>query len=148
MAINSCVLLGRITHDLELKQTPSGVSVLSFSVAVERNFVKQGEERQADFIDCVAWRQTAEFISKFFGKGRMIALEGEIQTRTYQDKDGNNRKATEIVVSQASFTGEKKEDNNGYANNSAPAPAGTPPIPTERLDGFEQGLADDSGVPF
>lgn len=147
MAINSCVLLGRITHDLELKQTPNGVSVLSFSVAVERNFAKQGEERQADFIDCVAWRQTAEFISKFFGKGRMIAIEGEIQTRTYQDKDGNNRKVTEIVVSQASFTGEKKEGNSGYANSSAPAPAGTPPIPTQQLDGFEQGL-DDSGVPF
>lgn len=148
MALNKAIIMGRITHDLELKQTPNGVSVLSFSVAVERNFAKQGEERQADFIDCVAWRQTAEFISKFFGKGRMIALEGEIQTRTYQDKDGNNRKATEIVVSQASFTGEKKEGNSGYANRSAPAPAGTPPIPTERLDGFEQGLADDSGVPF
>lgn len=146
--LNRVIIMGRITHDLELKQTPNGVSVLSFSVAVERNFAKQGEERQADFIDCVAWRQTAEFISKFFGKGRMIALEGEIQTRTYQDKDGNNRKATEIIVSQASFTGEKKEGNNGYANNSAPAPSGTPPIPTQQLDGFEQGLADDSGVPF
>lgn len=142
--LNRVIIMGRITHDLELKQTPNGVSVLSFSVAVERNFAKQGEERQADFIDCVAWRQTAEFISKFFGKGRMIALEGEIQTRTYQDKDGNNRKVTEIVVSQASFTGEKKEGGN----SSAPAPAGTPPIPTQQLDGFEQGLADDSGVPF
>lgn len=147
MALNKAIIMGRITHDLELKQTPNGVSVLSFSVAVERNYAKQGEERQADFIDCVAWRQTAEFISKFFGKGRMIALEGEIQTRTYQDKDGNNRKVTEIVVSQASFTGEKKEGNSGYANNSDPAPAGTPPIPTQQLDGFEQGL-DDSGVPF
>lgn len=142
--LNRAIIMGRITHDLELKQTPSGVSVLSFSVAVERNFVKQGEERQADFIDCVAWRQTAEFISKFFGKGRMIALEGEIQTRTYQDKDGNNRKATEIVVSQASFTGEKKEGGN----NSAPAPAGTPPIPTQQLDGFENAALTDEGVPF
>lgn len=146
--LNRVIIMGRITHDLELKQTPNGVSVLSFSVAVERNFAKQGEERQADFIDCVAWRQTAEFISKFFGKGRMIALEGEIQTRTYQDKDGNKRKATEIVVDNASFTGEAKQGGYSSYNTSEAAPAGTPPIPTERLDGFEQGLADDSGVPF
>jgi len=83
--INRVILMGRITQDLELKSTPSGVSVLTFSIAAERNFVKQGEERQADFISCVAWRQQAEFISKYFGKGRMIALEGSLRTRTYDE---------------------------------------------------------------
>lgn len=141
MALNKAIIMGRITHDLELKQTPNGISVLSFSVAVERNYAKQGEERQADFIDCVAWRQSAEFISKYFGKGRMIALEGEIQTRTYQDKDGNNRKVTEIVVSQASFTGEPKDK----AQNSNSIPAGAPPVPTADIPTDE--LTDD-GVPF
>lgn len=139
--INSVVLMGRITRDLELKQTQNGVSVLSFTVAVDRNYQKQGEEKQSDFIDCVAWRQSAEFISKYFGKGRMIALEGEIQTRTYQDKDGNNRKATEIVVSQASFTGEPKDKTQ----NSNNVPVGAPPVPTADIHTDE--LTDD-GVPF
>ena len=79
--LNKVILMGRITHDLELRQTPNGVSVLSFSIAVDRSFARQGEERQTDFIDCVAWRQQAEFISRYFGKGRMIAVEGELQTR-------------------------------------------------------------------
>ena len=147
MALNKAIIMGRITHDLELKSTPNGVSVLTFTVAVERNFVKQGEERQSDFIDCVAWRNQAEFISKYFGKGRLIALEGEIQTRTYQDKNGNNRKATEVMVNNVSFTGEAKQGGNSSYNTSEAVPAGTPPIPTQQLDGFEQGL-DDNGVPF
>ena len=146
MSLNRSIILGRITHDLELKSTPNGVSVLTFTVAVERNFVKQGEERQSDFIDCVAWRQQAEFISRFFGKGRMIAVEGAIQTRTYEDKNGNKRKATEIVVDNASFTGEPKQGGNSY--NNAPAPTGTPPIPTNNLEGFEPEALDNSGVPF
>ena len=111
--LNRVILMGRITHDLELRQTPNGVSVLSFSVAVDRSFAKQGEERQTDFIDCVAWRQQAEFISRYFGKGRMIALEGELQTRTYTDKNGNNRKACEVVVDRVSFTGEPKQQGQG-----------------------------------
>lgn len=143
MSINRVILLGRITRDLELKQTPNGVSVLPFSIAVDRNFVKQGEERQTDFIDCVAWRQTAEFICKFFGKGRMVAIEGELQTRNYDDKDGNKRKATEIVVSNVSFTGEAKKDG------AASVPAGQPPIPSgDMSDGFDNSLLSDEGVPF
>lgn len=142
MSLNHVCIMGRITHDLELKQTPNGVSVLSFSVAVDRGYVKQGEERQSDFIDCVAWRNQAEFITKYFGKGRMIALEGEIQTRTYQDKNGNNRKVTEIMVNNVSFTGEAKQSNN--------VPSGQPPIPSKDVsDGFDnaQDLSAD-GVPF
>lgn len=109
--LNRVIIMGRITHELELKQTPSGVSVLTFSVAVERSFAKQGEERQTDFISCVAWRQQAEFISKYFGKGRMIALEGNLRTRTYDDKNGTKHYVTEVFVDSASFTGEKKQDS-------------------------------------
>ncbi|MBR1765075.1 MAG: single-stranded DNA-binding protein [Ruminococcus sp.] len=111
--LNKVILMGRITHDLELRQTPNGVSVLSFSVAVDRNYARQGEDRQTDFIDCVAWRQTGEFISRYFGKGRMIAIEGTLQTRNYQDKNGNNRKAVEVVVDNASFTGEPRQQGQG-----------------------------------
>ena len=86
--LNRVVLMGRITQDLELKTLSSGVSTLSFTIAVERSYAPQGSERQTDFINCVAWRQKAEFISKYFGKGAMIAIEGSIQTRKYQDKTG------------------------------------------------------------
>ena len=96
--LNRVILMGRITQELDLKSTPSGVPVLQFSVAVDRGFVKQGEERQADFITCVAWRQQAEFISKYFGKGRMIALEGNLRTRTYDDKNSTKHYVTEVYV--------------------------------------------------
>ena len=106
---NKSILMGRICNDLELKTTPSGVSVLSFRIAVERAYQAQGEERMTDFFNIVAWRSTAEFISKYFYKGRMILLEGELQTRQYQDKNGISQNVVELVVSSASFTGEKKE---------------------------------------
>ena len=139
MALNVFVCVGRIVNDLELKQTQSGLSVLSFTVAVDRNFVKQGEEKQSDFIDCVAWRQHANFISNFFSKGRMIAIEGELQTRTYQDKNGNNRKAVEVLVNRASFCGEKKSETN---NRTAP---GEPPVQTAPIESED---LSDEGVPF
>lgn len=106
---NKSILMGRICNDLELKSTQSGVSVLSFRLAVERAYQAQGEERKTDFFNIVAWRSTAEFISKYFSKGRMILVEGELQTRQYVDKNGNNQNVVELVVSSASFTGEKKE---------------------------------------
>lgn len=109
MALNIAALMGRLTRDPEMRKTPQGVSVASFTVAVDRSFVKQGEERQADFIDIVCWRNTAEFVCKYFQKGSMIALNGSIQTRTYQDKNGNNRKAFEIVADNVHFAGEKKD---------------------------------------
>lgn len=109
MALNVVALMGRLTRDPEMRKTPQGVSVASFTVAVDRSFVKQGEERQADFIDIVCWRNTAEFVCKYFQKGSMIALNGSIQTRTYQDKNGNNRKAFEIVADNVHFAGEKKD---------------------------------------
>ncbi|MBE6788377.1 MAG: single-stranded DNA-binding protein [Ruminococcaceae bacterium] len=108
--INVVVLMGRLVADPELKQTANGASVTSFRIAVDRNFAnKETGERQADFISIVAWRQTAEFVCKYFRKGSMIALEGSLQTRSYEDKDGNKRTAYEVVASNVSFTGSKAE---------------------------------------
>lgn len=110
--INNVVLMGRLTAVPELKTTQSGISTIKFGVAVERRYNKQGEEKQTDFIDCVAWRQTAEFISKYFNKGSMIAVVGSIQTRSYEDKNGNKRKAVEVQVENVSFCGSKGESGN------------------------------------
>ena len=109
MALNRWIGMGRITAPLELKTTQSGVSVLSFSIAIDRDYTGQNGERTTDFINVVAWRNTAEFIEKYFYKGRMICVEGSIQTRTYE-KDGQKRTATEVVAEKVHFTGEKKEN--------------------------------------
>lgn len=108
--LNVVVLTGRLTKDPELKTTPSGVYVLGFSIAVERRY-RSGEDRQADFINIVAWRKTAEFISKYFKKGQMIAVEGSLQSRKYQDKDGNNRTVVEVVANNAQFADYKRNDD-------------------------------------
>jgi len=107
--LNCAIIIGRLTATPELRSTQSGKTVTSFCVAVERDRVKQGEERQMDFINVVAWERTAEFITRFFQKGSMIAVQGRIQTRNYEDKSGNKRTAFEIVADNVSFTGEKKE---------------------------------------
>nr|WP_242837680.1 single-stranded DNA-binding protein [Ruminococcus albus] len=110
--------MGRITQDLEVRQTPNGVSALTFNVAVDRNFKDQSGQYQSDFITCVAWRQTAEFIGKYFGKGRLIALEGTLRSRTYEDKNGTKHYVTEVYVENASFTGEKAQQGGGnYSQN-------------------------------
>ena len=106
--LNKVILMGRLTRDPELRSTPQGVSTCSFSLAVERNF-KNGEERKTDFINCVAWRQTAEFISKYFSKGSLMALEGSIQIRSWDDNEGKKRYATDVVVSQVYFAESKKD---------------------------------------
>ena len=106
--LNKVILMGRLTRDPELRSTPQGVSTCSFSLAVERNF-KNGEDRKTDFINCVAWRQTAEFISKYFNKGSLIALEGSIQVRSWDDNEGKKRYATDVVVSQVYFAESKKD---------------------------------------
>ena len=95
--MNKISLMGRLTATPELKQTQSGNSVVSFCVAVDRRFQGQDGKRETDFINCVAWRKTAEFIAKYFGKGRMIAINGAIQTRKYTDRDGKDRMATEVI---------------------------------------------------
>ena len=101
--LNVVAIQGRLTHDPELKTTPNGVSVCSFRIACERSYSSKGEERKADFFTITAWRQTAEFVCKYFQKGSMIAVEGSLQTRQYQDQQGNNRTVVEIVANNVSF---------------------------------------------
>lgn len=115
---NKVILLGRITQDLELRTTPSGASVLTFTVAVDRRFQTKGEEKKSDFFNCVAWRNEAEFISRYWSKGRAILVEGELQNRSYVDKNGATRYVTEVVVDRASFTGEARQNNSGYQQNT------------------------------
>lgn len=121
--LNHVVIMGRMVRDPELRQLDNGTSVTSFSVAVDRNYVdKTTNERQADFLNVVAWRQTADFVCKYFHQGDMIALEGSLQSRKYTDKDGNNRTAIEIVASNISFCGGKNGGNaNTATTNDAPA---------------------------
>lgn len=116
--LNRVVLMGRLVADPELKTTNSGVSVCSFRIAVDRNYVKNGEQRQADFFDIVAWRSSAEFVCRHFTKGSLIAVDGQLQTRQYQTKDGSNRSAVEVVADNISFTGERKEQKQetGYSS--------------------------------
>ncbi len=113
--LNRVILMGRIVADPELKTTGTGISVTSFRIAVERSYVKSGEERKADFIDVVCWRNTAEFVCRYFGKGSLIAVEGQLQSRTYQAKDGTNRYVVEVVADNVSFTGERRENAGGYS---------------------------------
>lgn len=113
--LNTAIIMGRICNDIELRQTPSSVSVTRFTVAVDRAYTKQGEEKKTDFINVICWRQTAEFVSRYFKKGSMIAVQGSIQTGTYE-KDGIKRNTFEIVADNVSFCGSK---NEGEGNNSS-----------------------------
>lgn len=132
--LNNVSLMGRLTADPELRRTPNGVSVTTFNIAVERTYTPQGQEKQADFIDIVAWRNTAEFVCKYFNKGRLIALNGSIQTRLYEDKEGHKRKAFEVVADNVFFCGDK-----------APAQASAD-ISREAAPAFAQGQSDDFAV--
>ena len=106
--LNKAILMGRLSADPELRQTPNNKSVCSFTIAINRGFAKQGEEQQTDWIDIVAWGKTAEFVSKYFTKGQLIAVAGRIQTRSYEDKQGNKRKAVEVVAEEVHFAEPKK----------------------------------------
>lgn len=108
--LNVVAIVGRLVADPELRTTPAGYSVCSFRIACDRSYAQQGQERQADFIDVVAWRQSAEFVSKYFKKGGLIAVEGRLQTRQYRDKQGSNRTAVEVVANNISFAGAKRQD--------------------------------------
>lgn len=110
--LNRVILMGRLVADPELKTTNSGIYVCSFRIAVDRNYVKAGEQRQADFFDIVAWRSSAEFVCKHFSKGSLIAVDGQLQSRSYQTKDGQNRTAIEVQADNISFTGERKDKAN------------------------------------
>ena len=126
--LNNVSLMGRLVADPELRHTPNDIAVSSFTLAVNRNYVKSGTERQTDFIDIVVWRSTAEFVSKYFHKGQLVAVQGSIQTRLYQDKDGNKRKAFEIVADNVYFAESKRDSyssessyssNNSYEQNQS-----------------------------
>lgn len=108
--LNKAILLGRLTADPELRHTPNGVAVTSFTLAVNRRFAAQGQERQADFIDIVAWRNTAEFVTRYLKKGSQVAVVGSIQTRTYKDKDDHSRKAFEVVADEVHFAEGKRTE--------------------------------------
>ena len=163
--LNHITIMGRLTRDPELRRTGSGIAVASFTVAVDRDFApKDGGEKETDFIDCVAWRQTGEFVSKYFTKGRMIVVSGRLQIRSWTDKDGNKRRSAEVVADNCYF-GDSKRDSEGgssyggntYGGNSyggntysAPAPSyggysaptGAPASDFAMLDD------DDAQLPF
>ena len=138
--MNVVCLLGRLTADPELKRTASDIAVTNFDVAVDRTYQKEGQERQADFIHIVAWRQTAEFITRYFRKGQRIALQGWLQSRSYTDRDGNKRTVYEVVAENAFFAESKKADD---------APPARPDIgfSTASPNDFEEIIGDDD-LPF
>ncbi len=144
--LNKAILMGRLTADPELRYTPSGnIPVTTFTLAVNRGFTKPGEQAQTDFIDVVCWRQRAEFVTKYFKKGQMMAVSGSIQTRTWKDKNDNNRKSVEVVADDVYFTESKRETGKG----GAPAGGGFDPGPSFPGDApdFEEMSGDDE-LPF
>lgn len=146
--LNNVVLMGRLTADPELRTTSTGKSVCSFSIAVDRGYVRQGEERQADFINIVTWEQQANFVTRYFRKGSMIAITGRIQTRRYEDSTGAKRTAFEVVANQISFCGSKAESGTTGGYSSQPsAPAQAPAYQTAAPGDFEE-ITDDEDLPF
>lgn len=157
--LNIVALMGRLVYDPELKTTPQGTSVCSFRIACDRSYTPKGQQRQADFIDVVAWRKSAEFVSKHFQKGSMIAIEGSLQTRQYRDKQGNNRTAVEVLANQISFAGPKAEEKSAVrdfdqqtenytreAKSAQNAKQGQQATDAD-LDNFIE-IADDGDLPF
>ena len=162
--LNHIVIMGRLTRDPELRRTGTGVAVASFTVAVDRDFGgRDGGEKETDFIDCVAWRQTGEFVSKYFTKGRMIVVSGRLQIRSWTDKDGNKRRTAEVVADNCYFGDSKRDNDNGasyggnsYGNNNyggnpyaAPAPSfGGYSAPAAPASDFAMLDDDDAQLPF
>ena len=155
--LNHITIMGRLTRDPELRRTGSGIAVASFTVAVDRDFGgRDGGEKETDFIDCVAWRQTGEFVSKYFTKGRMIVVSGRLQIRSWTDKDGNKRRTAEVVADNCYF-GDSKRDEGGssYGGNTygssynAPAPSyGSYSAPAAPASDFAMLDDDDAQLPF
>lgn len=152
---NRAILIGRLTADPELKQTQSGISVCSFSIAVDRRFSGRDSERKTDFINITSWRQQAEFVCRYFHKGDVIGVEGSIQTRNYEDKNGNKRTATEIVTDNVFFTGARSNNSGnsgssyGESSSYAPAPAAPaqPAYTSGAASDFEE-VESDNDLPF
>ena len=145
--LNCVVLMGRLVADPELRTTTSGLSVASFRVAVDRRFSKSGEEKQADFINCVAWREKADFVSQWFRKGSMIAVQGTLQSRSYEDKNGQKRTAYEVVADNISFCGSKAESGTGAPAGNMPGAAPAASYSNSIPDDFSQ-VVDDDDLPF
>lgn len=143
--LNCVTLMGRLTADPEVRTTTTGKSVCSFSIAVDRSYARAGEQKQTDFINIVAWENTANFISRYFAKGSMIAIQGQIQTRNYEDKNGNKRTAFEVIAREVSFCGSKAETGTVHAAPAAPAQA--PTYQTAAPSDFEE-IEDDEDLPF
>lgn len=141
--LNNVVLMGRLTKDPELRHTQSNIPVASFTIAVDRGYKKD----EADFINIVAWRGTAEFVSKWFTKGQLVAVSGKLQTRKYQDRDGNSRTATEVIADEVFFAG-AKSDTSRAAENSIAFPATPAPIVEADEPEFEEITLDDEPLPF
>ena len=163
--LNHITIMGRLTRDPELRRTGSGIAVASFTVAVDRDFGgRDGGEKETDFIDCVAWRQTGEFVSKYFTKGRMIVVSGRLQIRSWTDKDGNKRRTAEVVADNCYFGDSKRDSDSGstygggYQNNNyggnnygaAPAPSygGYSAPAAAPASDFPMLDSDDSELPF
>lgn len=151
--LNVVAIMGRLVVDPELRTTPAGVNVCQFRIACDRNFARQGEQRQADFVDIVAWRAQADFVCKYFSKGSLIAINGRIQTRNYQDKNGNNRTAFAVVAENINFGGSKgtssaKVDDGGEAAPRSEAwPKADPPANYGGVDDFAV-IDDNDDLPF
>ena len=150
--LNHIVIMGRLTRDPELRRTGSGVAVASFTVAVDRDFGnRENGERETDFIDCVAWRQTGEFVSKYFTKGRMAVVSGRLQIRNWTDKEGNKRRSAEVVADNVYF-GDSKREGEGSAASFGAAPAasgfGGYAAPAAPASDFAMLQDDDAQLPF
>ena len=147
--LNHITIMGRLTRDPELRRTGSGIAVASFTVAVDRDFGKnENGEKETDFIDCVAWRQTGEFVSKYFTKGRMAVVSGRLQIRSWTDKDGNKRRTAEVVADNVYF-GDSKREGEGTGSYAAPAPSfGGYSAPAAPASDFAMLSDDDAQLPF
>ena len=147
--LNHIVIMGRLTRDPELRRTASGVAVTSFTVAVDRDFGKnENGEKETDFIDCVAWRQTGEFVSKYFTKGRMAVVSGRLQIRNWTDKDGNKRRTAEIVADNVYFGDSKREGDSGSYSAAPAASYGSYVAPAPAVSDFAMLEDDDAQLPF
>ena len=145
--LNTAILMGRLCADPELKHTSNNIAVTSFTLAVDRSYVKSGTERQTDFIEIVAWRSTAEFVCRYFRKGQLVAVQGSIQTRSYQDKEGNKRKAFEIVADNVHFAEPKRDTASGYTSDDEYTPPSTG-IYSKQNNEFEDATEDNFDLPF
>lgn len=157
MALNKWLAIGRITHDLELKQTTSGMAVLTFSIAVDGNFVNKDGERPTYFFNCVAWRKQAEFINRNFCRGKMIAIEASLQTRSYEDKNGSKHTVVEGVVENAYFCGDRQTNGNapqsgfsgrGYSGTSQSSGTAYNGNFVDLTDFEDADVLSEDGIPF